>query len=94
MELPQPDRQGLLGKNLENHPQFCQPRSAASETGPSLGHQLAPAFYRDCLKACSKTHTHTRVHRHTHILTDTPGEPLTYSPNHFIDLWAKDVKAY
>ena len=42
----------------------------------------------DCLEARSKTHAHT------HTQTDTSVELLTYSPNHFIDLWAKDVKAY
>lgn len=84
MELPQPDRQGLLGKNLENHPQFCQPRSAASETGPSLGHQLAPAFYRRSVGATAwrhaQRHTHTCVHRHTHTHWQTPLESLWPTP--------------
>lgn len=93
MELPQPRRQGLLGKkkkNLENQPQFCQSRSAVCETGATLGRQLAPAFYSHSLGATVKR----RAQRHMHEQTDTSGELLTYSPNHFIDLWTKDVKAY
>lgn len=67
----------------------------------ALGRQLAPTFYSRLLGVTVWRHTqkHTYTHTHTnackqHTLTNTSGEPLTYSPNHFIDLWAKDVKAY
>lgn len=58
----------------------------------ALGHQLATTFYSRSLGVT--VWKHTQRHMHTHTLTGISGEPLTYSPNHFIDLWAKDVKVY
>lgn len=57
-----------------------------------LGRQLAPAFYSRLLGVTVWRHAQSPTH--THTLTGSSGELLTYSPNHFIDLWAKDVKAY
>lgn len=102
MELPQPRRQGLLGKKKKlGKPAAILPapeRHAGDRA--VLGRQLAPTFYSRSPGATvwrhaqRHAHTHERTHTHNRALTDTSGESLTYSPNHFIDLWAKDAKAY
>jgi len=94
MELPQFDMQGLLGKKLGKPSAALPAPERRVGDRAAQGRQLAPTFYShslgcDCLEACSKTHMHSHAH-----IANTSGESLTYSPNHFIDLWAKDVKAY
>lgn len=92
---PTASQAGIAWKKL-GKPNSARPGASCRRQGrtwPPISTNILQSLAGcDCLEACLKTHTIT--HTRAHTLTDTSGDPLTYSPNHFIDLWAKDVKAY
>lgn len=96
MELPQPVMRGLLRKKLGKPSAILPTPERRVGDWPALGRQLAPTFYSRSLgeTVCRLAQRHARMRTHMHTQPDTSGESLTYSPNHFIDLWAKDVKVY
>lgn len=68
MELPQPRRQGLLGKKLGKPAAILPAPERRAGDAATLGRQLAPTFYSRSLAATVRRRAQT--HRHTHAHTD------------------------
>lgn len=65
MELPQPRRQGLLGKNLEKPAAILPAPERRAGDGAALGRQLAPTFYSRLLGVTVWRHAQRHTHEHT-----------------------------
>lgn len=91
MELPQPRRQGLLGKKNKKTWKTGSDSAGYTECRAGDGGHARPPISTNILQllaGCDCVEERKKKDKDTQALTDTTGDPLTYSPNHFIDLWA------
>lgn len=65
MELPQPRRQGLLGKKLGKRAAILPAPERRAGDSATLGRQLAPTLYSRSLAATVRKRAQTYTHAHT-----------------------------